>query len=113
MTAIDVANDPGFGLRTEVTPEQLSRAAREYEARREKNARVEMGVFTVTAALMCTGAIWLYRRRSRVLAAADNSAIAAAASGLKATRKLRSAYDRFVARVRERAGPPVDKDLGG
>ena len=35
MTAVDVPNDPSYGLRPEVTDEQLARAQREGEERRE------------------------------------------------------------------------------
>jgi hypothetical protein len=114
MTATRIPdNDPGFGLRSGVTEEQLVRAARESREQAERNMGLAVGAAEVAFVLACAGAFWLYRRRAHIIAVADNAAVATAVGGLKAPRKLGSAYDRFVARVRERAGPPVDKDLGG
>lgn len=105
MAAIEVPNnDPGFGLRSGVTAEQLARAKREYEESREQDARVEMTVFTVGAILVCLGFGWLYHRRSQVLAAVDTLTVDTAATGLRAKRKIGSALTPFITRVRDRAG---------
>ena len=109
MTAISIPdNNPGFGLRTGVTEEQLARAARESREQREQNMGLAVGTAGIALVLAWAGASWLYRRRAHIIAATDNAAVATAVSGLKASRSLGSAYDRFVARVRERAGPPGD-----
>jgi hypothetical protein len=103
MAANDFSSDPGGGLRTGVTPQQLARAARESSEQRERIQREIALTAGVGFVLACAGAFWLYRRRAQVLSSADNIALGAAASGLKAKRKIDSTLRRFADRVRERA----------
>ena len=103
MATIEVPNDPGYGLRTGVTAEQLTRAKREHEEAREKNARVELIILSSGAVLVCAGISWLFHRRSQLAATADNAMVEVAAHGLKAKRETDRAIQSFADRVRERA----------
>jgi hypothetical protein len=105
MAAIDVPNDSNAAheLRREVTAEELARAARDYEATREKNARIDKTIFTVGAVMVCLGIGWIIRRRSQMAATADNAAVEVAAHGLRAKRRLGRSIQAFLQRVRDRA----------
>ena len=103
VAAIDVPNNPSDGLRREVTAEELARARLEYEERREQDARLQMTALTVGAVFICLGAGWLFARRTRLAAAADDAIVDVVARGLITGRKINSSAKIFADRVRERA----------
>lgn len=92
MTAINVPNDPSVQwLRREVTDEELARGRREYEERRDQDARLQATIVTVGAVGMCLALGRIFTRRSHSAKAADRIAVDAAARGLQAKRKMESA----------------------
>ncbi|MDH2400776.1 hypothetical protein QCM77_12605 [Bradyrhizobium sp. SSUT18] len=112
MAAIDVPNEPAFGLRREVSAEELARAQREFEERRDLDRRTQMTMLTVGGVAVCLGLGWLFSRRSRIANAADIAMVDAAARGVKAKRKAKSAIAQWAERVRDRANRDHTSDPG-
>ncbi len=91
MGTINVPNDASFGLRSEVTADQLARGAREHLERIERSRQITGLTACAALPIVCVGLFWPYRRRSEVLSAADDFAVSAGASGLKAKRRVQTA----------------------